>query len=267
MSDTRVVVITGGGSGIGAACAERMAASGWHVVCADVDLGNARAVADRVGGTARQLDVTDEAATEALADAIERDIGPVTAVVASAGVLQPWDRPHELDMKVFDRVVEVDFKGVFVTARVFGTRMARAGSGALVLISSCAALRSTPLHAYGPAKAAVAAMTETLAAEWGYSGVRVNCVAPAFTLTEVIERQAREGQRDLSAFGRDLLIQRPIRPSEIAAPVEFLLSEGASAITGITLPVDGGLLAAGVWHSYGGPRAAYGTEPAAARAG
>lgn len=260
MSDTQVVVITGGGSGIGAACAERMAAGGWHVVCVDVILENAKKVAERIGGTAKQLDVTDEAATEALADEIESEIGPVTAVIASAGVLQPWDRPHELDMKVFDRVIEVDFKGVFLTARVFGTRMAKAGGGALVLISSCAALRSTPLHAYGPAKAAVGALTETLAAEWGYSGVRVNCVAPAFTITEVIERQVQEGQRDLAEFGRDLLIQRPIRPSEIAAPVEFLLGAGATAITGITLPVDGGLLASGVWHSYGGPRAAYGGD-------
>ena len=258
MESRGVVVVTGAGSGIGAACARRLSRDGWHVACVDIEAEAAKAVAAEIGGTAHELDVTNEAATEALADGIADEVGPVTGVVASAGVLQPWDPPHKLDMSVFDRVLDVDFRGVFLTARAFGTRMALAGEGALVLISSCAAMRSTPLHAYGPAKAAVNALTETLAAEWGYSGVRVNCVAPAFTLTEVIERQAREGQRDLSQFGGDLLIRRPIRPAEIAAAVAFLLSDDASAITGITLPVDGGLLASGVWNSYGGPRPAYG---------
>lgn len=257
MTHQRIAVVTGAASGIGKACAERLAADGWHVVCADIQLEAARAVAGQIGGTARQLDVTDEAATEALAEDLWSALGPVSACVACAGVLQPWDRPHELDMKVFDRVLDVDFRGVFLTAKAFGTRMAQGEGGALVLISSCAAFRSTPLHAYGPAKAAVVALTETLAAEWGRSGVRVNGVAPAYTLTEVIEKQAREGMRDLSTFGADLLIGRAIRPAEIAAPVSFLLSGGASAITGITLPVDGGLLASGVWASYGGIRPAY----------
>ncbi|MGR3425634.1 MAG: SDR family NAD(P)-dependent oxidoreductase [Sagittula sp.] len=257
MSDRGVAVVTGAGSGIGAACAERLAKDGWTTVCVDVRLDAAQATAKRIGGQAYELDVSVEADTEALAERIWTEVGRVTAVVACAGVLQPWHPPHELDMETFDRVVEVDFRGVYLTAKAFGTRMARAGGGAQVFISSCAAFRSTPLHAYGPAKAAVVALTETLAAEWGYSGVRINGVAPAFTLTEVIERQAKDGQRDLGTFGSDLLIQRPIRPAEIAAPVSFLLSDDASAITGVTLPVDGGLLASGVWNAYGGPRPAY----------
>lgn len=257
MTQHKVAIVTGAASGIGKACALQLADEGWHVVCADIQLAGAQAVADQVSGTACQLDVTDAAATEALAADLWDRLGPVTACVACAGVLQPWDRPHELDLTVFDRVLEVDFRGVFLTARAFGTRMAQAGGGALVLVSSCAAFRSTPLHAYGPAKAAVVALTETLAAEWGRSGVRVNGVAPAYTLTEVIERQARDGLRDLDKFGADLLIGRAIKPAEIAAPVSFLLSPGASAITGITLPVDGGLLASGVWAHYGGIRPAY----------
>lgn len=251
---TRVAVVTGAASGIGAACAAELVRRGYTVWLADVDEAKARERAESIGGHAHVVDVAEEDSVRALADAVYDAHGRVDALVASAGVLQSPLPPAELPMEVFDRVVKVHLRGTYLTCREFGTRMADAGGGAIVTISSGAAFRSTPLHAYGPAKAAIVGLTETLAAEWGRSGVRVNGVAPAYTLTEGIGRQ---GDRDLSSFGRNLLIGRAIDPAEIARPVAFLLSDDASAITGITLPVDGGLIASGVWSDYGGLRPAY----------
>lgn len=256
MNARKVAVVTGAASGIGAACAETLVAQGYHVVMTDIEAGTLEAKATALGAEWRVLDVADEEATETLAEKLFTT-GGVDAFVASAGVLQTPLPPHELSMLDWDRVVNVDLRGLYLGCRAFGTRMARAGRGAIVTISSCAGLRSTPLHAYGPAKAAVISLTESLAAEWGRSGVRVNGVAPAFTLTEAVRKRARIGERDLSAFSRDHLIGRAIEPREIAEPVAFLLSDAASAITGVTLPVDGGLLAGGVWATYGGYRAAY----------
>lgn len=255
----KVAVVTGAASGIGAACAEALARQGYDVVLTDVTAATLEERARALGGTWRVLDVTDEVATEALAQELFA-AGGVDALVASAGVLQSPLPPHELPMTDWDRVVQVDLRGVYLSCRAFGTLMARRGRGAIVTISSCAGLRSTPLHSYGPAKAAVIALTATLAAEWGRSGVRVNGIAPAFTLTEAVKERARLGERDLSAFSRDHLIGRAIEPREIAEPVAFLLSDAASAITGVTLPVDGGLLAGGVWASYGGYRHPYASQ-------
>lgn len=252
--DKRVALVTGGGSGIGAACAAKLAQQGYHVIVADLDETRAQRVANACGGEAEQFDVASETATEAFCDNLLARHGHLDALVSCAGVMQKPLSPSSLPMEDFDHVMAVDFRGVYLTCRAFGTRMAQHGSGAIVTISSCAAFRSTPLHAYGPAKAAVVALTQTLAAEWGRSGVRVNGVAPAYTLTEELQRRADSGERDLSRFGRELILGRPITPAEIAGPVAFLLSDAASAITGITLPVDGGLLAAGVWNDYGGLR-------------
>lgn len=253
-----IAVVTGGASGIGAACAIELAERGHQVVVVDINGDLAEQCAKSIGGIARTADVSSEEEMERLAADIWQECGPVAALVANAGVLQRPLPPHELPMSEYDRVISVDLRGVYITCRAFGTRMARHGSGNIVTISSGSAYLSTPLHAYGPAKAAVVALTETLAAEWGRSGVRVNGVAPAFTLTEGLKERAARGERNLDRFGTDLLIGRAIEPSEIAKPVAFLLSPESSAITGITLPVDGGLKAAGVWESYGGIRPAYG---------
>jgi len=256
MNRKKVAVVTGAGSGIGAACAKMLSAKGYKVVVTDITRAPIKALAQDIDAEWHVLDVTDEKATEDFVGELFAKTS-VDALVTSAGVLQSPLPPNELPMADWDRVIAVDLRGLYLSCRAFGTRMANAGKGSIVTISSCAGLRSTPLHAYGPAKAAVISLTEGLAAEWGRSGVRVNGIAPAFTLTEAIIERARIGERDLSAFSRDHLIGRAIEVDEIAAPVCFLLSDEASAITGITLPVDGGILAGGVWNTYGGYRAPY----------
>jgi len=111
-----------------------------------------------------------------------------------------------------------------------------------------------PLHAYAPAKAAVIAMTECLAAEWGPAQVRVNAVSPGYTRTPALQNAIDKGERDVSALAGNSALGRLVEPTEIARAVTFLASPDAAAITGVNLPVDCGWLVAGSWHTYGGLR-------------
>ena len=155
-------------------------------------------------------------------------------------------------MKIWDRVVEIDLRGTYVTCAAFGKRMAARGGGSIVTIASITGMRATPLHAYGPAKAAVISLTAGLAAEWGRSGVRVNAVSPGYTLTPPLQWAIDNGKRDLQSLEENSALGRLVDPSEVAKAVAFLASDEASAITGINLPVDAGWLTAGPHHTYGG---------------
>lgn len=249
----RVAVVTGGASGIGEACARDLAARGARVVVADVNESGARAVAESIRNAAyAQLDVTQPEEMEALADRIDQELGPTTILVTSAGVLQRPLPPEELSMQIWDHVIAVDQRGVYVSCVAFGKRMAARGTGAIINIASVAGFRSMPMHAYAPAKAAVIAMTAGLAAEWGRSGVRVNAVAPGYVLTPALQAAIDAGERDPAALVENSAMGRLIGTKEIAKACSFLASDDASAITGVTLPVDAGWLVTGSWHTYGG---------------
>ncbi len=257
----RVAVVTGGASGIGAACARRLAEAGARVAVADIDLPGAEAVAVDLPGEGHAglfLDVRDAEAVEALAARLDAGMGPAAALVTSAGVLQIPQPPETLGMEEWDRVVGVDQRGVWACCLAWGRRMALRGEGAIVNIASVAGMRSMPLHAYAPAKAAVISMTECLAAEWGRSGVRVNAVSPGFTLTPALADAIAKGERDVSLIEDVTPMGRLVRPEEIAEAVAFLCSGAASAISGATLPVDGGWLVGPSWRTYGPIRPARG---------
>lgn len=251
----RVAVVTGGASGIGEACARDMAARGARLVIADINAELAQRVAASLKDAIHaRLDVTDTEETEALAERIAREAGPVDILVASAGVLQPPLPPEELPMDLWDRVVAVDQRGVYVSNVAFGSRMARRGRGVIVNIASVTSFRSTPLHAYGPAKAAVAAITAGLAAEWGRSGVRVNGIAPGYVATPALQAAIDDGKRDPAALMANSAFGRLVAVEEVAKACSFLVSDDASGITGVTLPVDAGWLVATPWNTYGGVR-------------
>ena len=252
-----VAVVTGGASGIGAACCRELAARGARLAVLDRD-ERARATASEVSGMAWLVDVADEAALARCADAIESALGPVEILVNSAGIIQVPLSPDCLAMSTWDEVVRVDQRGTYVAAVVFGARMAARGRGSIVNIASVAGMRSMPLHAYTPAKAAVIAMTECLAAEWGPKQVRVNAVSPGYTRTPALQAAIDKGERDVSALEQNAALGRLVEPEEIARAVAFLSSPDAGAITGVNIPVDCGWLVAGSWHTYGGLRRAPG---------
>jgi NAD(P)-dependent dehydrogenase (short-subunit alcohol dehydrogenase family) len=251
-----VAAVTGGANGIGAACCRKLAMRGMVVVVLDRDEAQAKALAVEIKGHARTIDVTDESKVDACAEAIEQAIGPVDVLVNSAGIFQVPLPPESLPMAAWDDVVRVDQRGTYVTSVAFGRRMARRGRGVIINIASITGMRSVPLHAYAPAKAAVIAMTECLAAEWGRSGVRVNAISPGYTRTAALQAAIDRGERDVSALIDNAALGRMVEPDEIASAVAFLASDDAGAITGVNLPVDCGWLVAPSWHTYGGIRPA-----------
>ena len=251
-----IVVITGGASGIGASCAASLARDGWQVVIADRDIERARAVATATGGHAVEIDVANAAGVNRVATWVEQSIGPVVGLVNSAGITQRPLPPHELDMTDWDLVHTIDFRGSYVSALAFARAMLARRRGSIVNLSSIAGSRSMPLHAYAPAKAAVISMTECLAAEWGPAGVRVNAVAPGYTLTPMLQAAIDCGERSVAGALSNTPLRQLVSPEQVAEAVAFLLSGRAAAITGVNLPVDGGWLVGATWDMYGGLREA-----------
>lgn len=252
--DGKLAVVTGGASGIGAACARFIVQRGGKVIIADRNRVAAQGVADELGAHAVQLDIADETAVRLTAEEIGRSFGTVSILVNSAGVLQRTVPPDQLSMKEWDLVNHIDLRGTYLCCALFGTAMAAMRKGSIVNIASVAGMRSGPLHAYGPAKAAVISLTECLAAEWGPAGVRVNTVSPGFTQTPALEKGVEKKMLTVDHMVQSSAFGRLVDASEIAAAVGFLASDLASGVTGVNLPVDAGYLVATPWMSYGGLR-------------
>ena len=218
----KVAVVTGGASGIGEACCNLLTASGASVH-----------VADLTGRPA--VDVTDRASLDELAAGLER----LDVLINAAGVLTENRPVDELPPEDFRRNFEVNVLGILNACQAFGPLL-RAGQGAVVNVASQAALVSLPAQAaYTASKGAVAALTRSLAIDWAEAGVRVNAVAPGFTLTPMTQAFF-ENTTFVQAATKRIPLGRVLQAEEIAGAIVFLASPLASAITGVVLPVDGG---------------------------
>lgn len=248
-------VITGGASGIGAATARRFAAAGFRVAVLDVNREAGEAIAKELGGgaTFHSCDVADPAAVDAAADAVEREGAPIGALFTSAGLIANPETVLDMDMDAHDRVWRVNYHGTVHACRSFGRRMMARRSGAIVTVGSINSFAPLPLPAYNLGKAAIARLTQLLAVELGPHGVRVNSVAPTFVMTPPLRQRLDAGLRDERKMQATHALPDLPTPEDIAEAVFFLASPAARAITGITLPVDAGWLAAVTYNSFPGP--------------
>lgn len=248
-------LVTGGASGIGLACAEHVAVRGANLVLVDIDAARLERAAGQLrahGAEVRVqlIDITRTAELEAFAGTLDGEGVRVTRLVTAAGVLQPMREIELLQADEHDRVWSINYHGTYHCCRIWGERMRKAGGGAIVTVSSITSMRATPLLAYGPAKAALNALTASLAVSYAASGVRINAIAPGFTLTEALDDKIKTGQRDAGSILAGVPMARFVRPEEVASGVGFLLSDASSAITGVTLPVDCGWLSGSSWQTF-----------------
>ena len=222
----RIAVVTGGASGIGSACCELLAECGATVEAADL-------------GADPPRDVTKRADLDALAADLAARHGRVDVLINGAGILTENAPVDDLTPDDFRRNFEINVLGTVNACQAFGPLL-KESRGAIVNVASQAALVSLPQQAaYTAAKGAVAALTRSLAIDWASDGVRVNAVAPGFTVTPMTEAFF-ENETFTRAATERIPLGRILEAREIAGAIVFLASPLASAITGVVLPVDGG---------------------------
>ncbi len=245
----RVAFVTGGGSGIGRAIVDALAAAGCAVAVADVREDGAHEAADAVtaaGGRAIALvvDVCSGADVRAAVAATTADLGPIAILVNCAG----WDelKPFlDTDEVFWERVIDINFKGCMRTTHAVLPGMIEAGYGRVVNIGSDAGRVGSSLESvYAGSKGAVIAFTKTIAREVARSGVTANVVCPGPTRTPLLDgivAGREDSGKVIGAMTRAVPMKRLGEPEEVAAAVAFLASERAGFVTGQTLSVSGGL--------------------------
>ena len=245
----RVAIITGGGSGIGAATAVAMAAEGARVLVTDVNEAGAKSVVQRIesaGGQALAMavDVTRAADNQAAVERAVATWGRLDVFYANAGVPQWKTDVEDVDEKVFDQIFAVNVKGVFLGARAALPVMKRQRRGVFLITASTAAIRPRPGgQVYAASKGAVVTLAKALALETAPHGVRVVAIAPVATHTPMLPTFM--GKREVDAEGlakyeATVPLGRLNQPEDIAGTAVFLASDDAAMITGSVIEVDGG---------------------------
>ncbi len=236
----KLAVVTGAARGIGYAIAEKLVKSGWSVAGCDVLEDDLSAASEKLGTLFSPwiLDVTDEEAVQETAGRIEKDLGPIFGLVNNAGITRDGllMRMRKSD---WDLVLNVNLTGAFLMSRAFSRSMLRRREGSIVNISSVVALLGAAGQAnYASTKAGLIGLTRALAREFAARNIRVNAIAPGFIETEMTRELPENIRED---YADRVPMKRMGQPENVADGVHFLLDDVSSYITGVVLPVDGGL--------------------------
>jgi NAD(P)-dependent dehydrogenase (short-subunit alcohol dehydrogenase family) len=252
----RVVLLTGGATGIGRAIALDMAAAGATVAIGDTNADGGQRTADDIraaGGTAsfRSCDVSDAGQVAALVDGAVADFGRLDVLVNDAGVSGGSHRLHELDIDAWDRTIAVNLRGTFLCARAAIPHLLRGQHSAMINIASTYGIIGAPLApSYCASKGGIVTLTRQMAVDYGPDGLRVNAICPGYIDTDMgggrarlppEQRAAAQARREANAALQPL--GRQAQAQEVARVATFLASDDASFMTGSIVTVDGGCTA------------------------
>ena len=241
----RTALVTGAGSGIGAATCRRLAAEGARVAVTDLNLDGARSVAAEIDAPAFELDVRSTESIASAVSAAEFELGPLDILVNNAGY-DEWAWFTDTDWELWDRVLAVNLRGVIAVTHAVLPGMQERRRGRIVNTASEAGrVGSSGSAVYSAAKAGVIGFTKTIAVENGRYGITCNAVAPGPIETPLLmaapEQLGDVGKRIVEAMIGSTTMRRLGHPHEVAAAITFLASDDASYITGQSLGVSGGL--------------------------
>lgn len=242
--EEKVAVVTGGGAGIGLACATRLAELGVAVGVADIDAGAANNTAKNLISQgyrclAFETDVSESAQVDRLFQATSEAFGPIDIAVNNAGVGAPLTPLGDTEESDFDRVMAVNLKGVWLCMRAALRHMAPQKSGSIINMASALSITTFPGSSlYTASKHGVSGLTRSAAVEYGESGIRINAICPGFISTPLLHSTVTEEAAQLMAAKHPM--NRLGTPEEIADAVVYLASDASSFVTGSLFSVDGG---------------------------
>jgi NAD(P)-dependent dehydrogenase (short-subunit alcohol dehydrogenase family) len=240
----KVAVVTGGGAGIGLACATRLAESGVAVGIADIDSAAAEQAAQTLNSQGRRCmavvtDVSQPAQVAALFQTTSEAFGPIDIAVNNAGVGSPLTPLGDTEETDFDRIMAVNLKGVWLCMREALRHMTPLGTGSIINMASALSTTTFPGSSlYTASKHGVSGLTRSAAVEYGESGIRINAICPGFISTPLLHSTVTEEAAKAMAAKHPM--NRLGSPAEIADAVVFLASDASSFVTGSLFSIDGG---------------------------